>query len=1070
MSGLVRERAAAPEDAACAYRLLLGRDAEGPAVLAGATGRTLGEVVLGLLGSDEFKQGVAGPLAEGRAPGDRFAGLPTAEDTAWAAASLQLSEAGAQAAQVSASWRDLLLAVFDDAVFGPALDASAPGFSRRALVDGLEDWDAEPGDGGVREADWGESIAEREASMKRDAAERLRLQPPPPGAAEAEGPLITVLVPVYQPPLEFLVRAIESVRGQTYGRWELVLVDDGSAKAEGRSVLDAYAALDARIRPVFLPANGGIAAASNAGFEVARGAYLALLDQDDLLTRDALEHVAAAVAERPDADLLYSDEAFIGEDDRPLELFPKPDWSPLLMLNMHYIGHLTVHRTANVRRLGGFRSAYDFSQDYDLALRVADEAPIVVHIDRILYGWRRIAGSSAAGGKDYARAGNVAALQDALDRRGWGGFAEALPNANRARRRPSPPPSVAIVIPSDNAENIAAAVRSIAARTWYEAYEVLVVTTSGLAAALRPTLAHPRLRWVPYDRPFNFSDKCNAGAAATDAEYVVFFNDDVRVITPDWLDSLLEVATLPGVGAVGGKLLYEDGSIQHAGMVTGVRRLVGTAFHTRPADTHELFNLGAQSVREVSLICGALLMTPRAFFQEIGGFDAVDAPVSHSDVDLCLRIREAGRTCVYTPYAALNHIGHVSIGAEEAQAPARRRPKDKSDIHLLRRFPEALARDPCFPEAVRGLFYHDSQRRFALHPATTPPPARHGGGRDVLILSHELSGSGAPKVVLDMARVLVGAGDFVVVASRRDGPMRRRMNALGVPVIVDSRLFDAEPAVADLGRNFDLVIANTVVTWPAVRQLAPLTDVRWYFHEVEQVHRTAAEQPLFEDTLHRARELWVGSALSAEALAAHGAHARVLAYGVDDLGSAPVPAHGGVRIGVFGAIERRKGQDLAVQAFRRLPPELRRGAELHLWGRELEVDFAADLRREVAREPDIHLRGELDHAAYLEALRGCDVVLVPSRDDTLPLVSLDALASGRVLVCSRRVGTSDYLESGASGLVAEGPAPEMLAAALAPALADPDARVRLGRGARAVFEREFTHAAFERKLLEAAAR
>ena len=1071
MAGLVEaERAATAADVRGAYRVLLGRDVESDAVLREKVGQPLEPMIAGLMGSGEFVDRVVASLVDARHPGDRFAGLPLPDDAAWVRDALPVTEETAAAVVRADTWRDLLLAVFADPRFGPAVDALEPTWNRRALVAGLRAWEPRRADAGVRADDWGESIAERAAAMKRDLAERLRLEPAPPPTDVGAPPLISVLTPVYDPPLEFLARCIDSVRSQTFAAWELILVDDGSTRPTVRSLLQAYAALDSRIRVVLQAENGGISAASNAGLAIARGRWLALLDNDDMLTRDALELVAAALEARPEADLLYSDEVFIGEDDAPQELFPKPDWSPLLMLNGHYIGHLTVHRTALVRELGGFRSEYDFSQDYDLALRVADDRErVVVHLDRMIYGWRRLAGSAAAGGKTYARRSNIAALQDALDRRGWGGFTEALPTANRARRHVSPPPPVAIVVPSDSAENITAAVRSITARTWYGAYEVYVVTTSAMAAHLRATLAHPRLRWVAYDRPFNFSDKCNVGARAAreaGARFVVFFNDDVRVLTPDWIEPLLEVATLPGVGAVAPKLLYEDGRVQHAGMVTGVRRLVGTAFHMRPADSHEWQNLGVQSVRECSLLCAALILLPLEVFEAVDGFDAIDFPVAHSDVDLCLRLRERGFSLVYTPHAVLEHIGHVSIGAEEAAAPAAAsaRPKDKADIKLLRRFPQALARDPFFPEAVRGLHHRDSEPRFHLYPSTAPAPPS-AGGRDVLILSNELTGTGAPKIVLDMARVLLAAGDFVVVASRRGGSTLDRLTAAGAHVIVDSALFDAGDALFDLGRGFDLVIANTAVTWPAVARLAPVTDLRWYFHEVAQVDRLAGEQAGFGAALPLARELWAGSALSAQALARHGGRALVVPYGVDDRGLLPAPADGPVRVGVFGTFERRKGQDLALAAWRRLPPELRDGAELHMWGRVLEEAFHADVAAEAAAEPDVRLHGELAHADYLDALAGCDVVFVPSRDDTLPLVSLDALSAGRVLACSRRVGTAAHLQPGVSGLVAAAPEPDALAAALAPALADPALRARIGAAAREVFEREFTHDAFARRLL-----
>lgn len=1054
-----------PAGAARAYRVLLGREAESEAVLAEAARHPVEVMVAGLLSSGELHEVLVAPLLSGAPPLERFAEAPEDQDRAWASEALPLTPEGRTAAQAAQRWRDLLLAIYGDARFGATVDALNLAWSREALVTALTAWADAPQDEGRREDDWGDSIAERRASMMRDVAERLRFVPPELGA-ERSGPLISVLTPVYQSPLEYLVRAIDSVRAQTQANWELILVDDGSPKPTVRSLLAAYAALDDRIRVRVLPQNAGIAAASNAGLEMARGAWLALLDHDDMLTRDALAEVAAAIRANPDVDFLYSDEAFIGEDDAPQELFPKPDWSPLLMLNMHYVSHLTVHRTAKVRELGGFRSAYDFSQDYDLVLRVADGAPKVVHIDRVLYGWRRIEGSAAQGGKDFARAGNVAAVQDALDRRGWGGVAEALPTANRVRRRPRPAPSVAVIIPSDDAANITAAVRSILDLSWWDRLEVLVVTTSALAAALRPTLADPRLRWVGYDRTFNFSDKCNAGAAATEADYLVFYNDDVRVISPDWIENLLEVATLPEVGVTGAKLLYENGTLQHAGMVTAVQGLVGTALHKRPADSHEWLNIGAQSVREVSVICGALLMISRAVFEQVGGFDAVDAPVSHSDVDLCLRVQELGLSCVYTPHAVLRHIGHASLGAEAsdgAAAPPKR--KDKADVHLLRRHAPALVRDPYFPEAVRGLLHRDSQARWALHPGAGPqlPPAP--GKRDVLLVSHDLSASGAPKLVLDMARVLRADGNYVAVISAGDGPMRAELQADGVPVMIDGRLLGGEPPASDPALAFDLVIANTAVTWPVVRRLAPRMDVRWYVHETELLDTLAASQPLFTDTLSRPRELWAGSGLAREALARLGAEAQLLSYGVDDPGPQPPPSGDRVRIGVFGAYEPRKGQDLALAAWRLLPEELRDAAELRMFGRVLDPAFHAALLAEAQGEPGVTVGGELTREAYRAELAACHIVLVPSRDDTLPLVSLDALAAGRVLACSRRVGTSAWLEPRVSGLVSDLPEPPALAALLAPAIADPGLRARVGEGARVLFLEAFTVDAFARRLL-----
>ena len=387
-------------------------------------------------------------------------------------------------------------------------------------------------------------------------------------------------------------------------------------------------------------------------------------------------------------DFVYSDECTIDTYDVVDWLFHKPDWSPLLLLNFMYTGHFSVYRKELVERVGGFRSEFDYSQDYDVALRIAERTAKVAHIDECLYGWRMIPGSASVGGKPDARISNIAALQSAADRRGYDGVAIALPTANRVKRQlPIERPLVSIVVPSDNFSHIRSTVESIKHLTTYENYEIIVVTNSNLIALYSAKIASANVHFANYDKPFNFSEKCNVGASHAIGDYVIFYNDDLRVISPDWIDVILEYASLPGVGIVGPKMIYENGTIQHAGMVTGVRRLLGTAFHSYPAQTSAYVNM-AQSVREVSLICGACLAMPMRVFNEIGGWDAHNTPIAHSDVDLCFRVRELGYSCVYTPHAELTHIGHVEIGAEEAAAKKRTNSfkKNKADIFVLKRW------------------------------------------------------------------------------------------------------------------------------------------------------------------------------------------------------------------------------------------------------------------------------------------------------------------------------------------------------------------------------------------------
>ena len=481
----------------------------------------------------------------------------------------------------------------------------------------------------------------------------------------ARGVKISVVMPVYKVPLKYLVEAVSSVKFQTYDFWELCIVDDGSNEVELADYLRKIAVEDARIKVKIDHVNRGISAATNAAIALTSGEFIAFLDNDDVLTLDALSCIAEELALHPEADLVYSDECKINEDGNPTELFSKPDWSPITLFNCMYSGHFSVYRRTIINKVGGLRSAYDFSQDYDLALRVSEVTQNVRHIGKFLYGWRMVAGSGAQGDKPYARASNILALQDAGKRRGFAG--EAVPEKLANHFRVSATvisQTVTIVIPSDNIKNIQASIKSILQSSNYTNYEIIVVTNSKIIRQLRLEDLPTNLLFVPFDKQFNFSEKCNVGAKEASGEIIIFFNDDVRVISRDWIEMILAGFIHRGVGIVGPKLLYENYLIQHAGMVTGVRGLVGTAFHCLPHETDKHFG-SALWLREVSLICGACLAIKADIFKKILGFDGINAPISHSDVDLCFRVRDAGYTCVYTPHATLIHIGHMSIGETE---------------------------------------------------------------------------------------------------------------------------------------------------------------------------------------------------------------------------------------------------------------------------------------------------------------------------------------------------------------------------------------------------------------------
>jgi len=918
--------------------------------------------------------------------------------------------------------------------------------------------------------DYPHPIFNRYNQGRLEVGERFALMPPVAGTVD-RGPRISLLVPVYRPPLVFLERAILSVLFQTYANWELILVDDGSQRSEVAAMLRYYAGVDRRIRVRFRAANGGISAATNEALGMASGPYVGLLDHDDMLTREALERVAERLAEDVELDLVYSDECKIDGDDLVDDLFYKPDWSPLLLLNFMYSGHLSVYRKSLVESVGGFRSRYDLSQDYDLALRVAERAPKVAHIEECLYGWRMIPGSAAGGDKPDARRSNIAALQDAADRRGYGGVAIALPTANRVKRSTSAKrPLVSIVVPSaGDHHRLQETIDSIRSLTTYDKYELIFVTASSAIAAHAAQFAATDTSFVSYDKPSNFSDKCNVGASLARGEYVVFLNDDVRVISPDWIDGLLEYLTLPGVGAVAPKLLCEDGSIQHAGIVTAVPGLLGTAFHSFPSRTTAYFNL-AQCVREVSCLGGDCLAMPMRVFSQVGGWDANNVPNLHSNVDLCFRIRELGYSCVYAPHLELLHIDpHETAAGGAAQAPDKSFKKDKADIFVLKRWGRRFERDPYFPPKMRDLVYIDSQEEFSFNKSTVAASA--AGDKAFALFSDNLSASDAARVLLEIAKTLIGQGHYVLVIAARDGELRGSLLQAGADVIVDPLALLCGPRIADLVRNFDAAICNTVRSWRIPRVLGPYLPVYVYCHEYDQVRQTIEEYPQSRDSLARATAVWAAGPLAVSAIRSHcGLEAVNIEAGVAD----PVGRQGdsdeypGARvIAVTGAYEPRKGQDLAISGFKLLPAELQRTTRLVMAGGTNDHHFRRDIEIRADSNSSIVFRDQLDDAEAAEHLKRADIVLIPSRDDAGPLAAIDALAAGKILVISVAAGISHYIVDGESGFVVHHMGPEGIGATLKRALEGSAEWPRIAANARRLYETHFTPRQFRNRLLRA---
>lgn len=516
-------------------------------------------------------------------------------------------------------------------------------------------------------------------------------------------PLISLLVPVYRTPEIWLRRCLDSVLAQAYPHWELCVADDASPDPHVRAVLEEYARRDPRIRVEFRERNGHIAASSNTALAMARGEYVGLLDHDDELRPHALLAMAEAIVADRGVRLLYSDEDKIDGDGRRFQPYFKPDWNPDLLLGQNYLCHFSVLHTALAREVGGFREGFEGSQDHDLLLRCSErvDRARIVHVPRVLYHWRAIEGSTALRreAKDYAADAGARAVADHLARTGRAGRVEQLPHGHyRVHwQLPAPAPRVAIIVPTrDRLPLLRTCVESVFARTDYPAFRIVVVDNGSVEpetlAWLEAQRAAGRIEVRRDDQPFNYARLNNAAVAACDDDVVVLLNNDVEVISRDWLAELVSQALRPGVGAVGAMLYYPDDTIQHAGVVLG---LGGVANHCYIRQPRGWPGHGARAkvVQEMSAVTGACLAMRRDTYLAVGGLDE-QLQVAFNDIDLCLRLRERGLRNLWTPFAELYHHESATRGHEDS---AEKRARFAGEVaRMCERWGDRLHRDPAY--------------------------------------------------------------------------------------------------------------------------------------------------------------------------------------------------------------------------------------------------------------------------------------------------------------------------------------------------------------------------------------
>ncbi|MEN1929605.1 glycosyltransferase family 2 protein [Luteimonas sp. MJ250] len=540
-------------------------------------------------------------------------------------------------------------------------------------------------------------------------------------------PLFSIIVPVYDTGERWLRRCVDSVRGQAYENWELCLANDASPSPHVRRLLDRFAGEDARIKVVHRDKNGHISAASNSAIGIATGDWLVLLDHDDELHPAALAELAGAINRFPDWKLVFTDEDKIDAEGRRFDPYMKADWNYDLFLSHNCVSHLGAYDAALIREIGGFRIGIEGSQDWDLALRCIERIrpDQIGHIPKVLYHWRAIEGSTALAPqeKDYAHDAGLRAIGEHLERTSSTGRVEDIPGQRGNYRvryaLPEPAPLVSIIIPTrDRVELLRACVESVLEETTYPSYEIIVVDNQSREEATRDYFAsladEPRVRVIAHDAPFNYSEINNRAAAEARGALLCLMNNDITVISPDWLEEMAAHACRPGVGAVGAMLYYPNDTIQHAGVIIGAHGVAAHAYsgHGRGYPGHMS---RARLIQELSAVTAACMVVSREAFERIGGLDP-QLSVAFNDVDFCLRLREAGYRNIWTPFAELYHHESATRGYENSPEKAGR--FNGEVVYMRDRWGEALQYDPAYSN---NHSVTDELYQLAFPPRTTWP-------------------------------------------------------------------------------------------------------------------------------------------------------------------------------------------------------------------------------------------------------------------------------------------------------------------------------------------------------------
>ncbi|WP_143276109.1 glycosyltransferase [Brevundimonas diminuta] len=896
----------------------------------------------------------------------------------------------------------------------------------------------------------------------------------------------SIITPVYNTGAEHLHETVQSVLGQVYGDWELWLSDDASTNTDTRRALAEVAGLDKRIRTLASSQNGGISVATNAAAAKAKGDVLVFLDHDDLLTPDCLAELALYYTAHPDADIVYSDDDKLDDEGRFYAPQFKPDWSPALLTSFMYMSHVFTVRRSLFAELGGFRSDFDGSQDYDFALRASERARHVGHIPRVLYHWRAVVGSTAVSGeaKPHSFEAGRRAVQGHLDRVGVAGqvthpdWAQAAKVGMFSIRFPDEGPLVTIIVPTYNAVDLLSVCLKSLELTTYRNYRVMVVDNDSdcpdTLAYLESVSLEPHV-WVERisksDGRFNYAALMNEAVARADGDLILFLNNDTKVIEPSWLSQMVGLAGFEGVGSVGARLRFADDHIQHAGIIQGYHDgLAGHAFRGLHASQWGYLGL-MRAPHEQMAVTAACMLTPRALFREMGGFDATTFAVAYNDADYGFRLHQAGYRNLYCPEAELYHF----------EGRTRAKVDDPREVASMRKL-YGRAVDP----------FHNPNLSLddeLLQVAARRLPMRAARPVKVGVFSHNLRHEGAPKTLCDLIVGLQKAGVIEpIVYAPATGPLEFDYAEAGIEVRLvseaspDSNLADYVAVQSTLATEFrsaalEVIVANTLTAHHAIGAAARagLPSI-WCQHESEpwsgyynalapavQFHAYAAFAQAYAVTYvaDATRRAWgaVQTRFNAVTIR-HAIPASILAEETSRWTRKEARRRLGLHedevvVILPGTVCARKGQQDIVDAVLLLPPEQRERIKILIVGALVEPEYAVRLAStieacELAVASRIELVGPVDDMSLYYA--ASDMMACTSRTESAPRVLVEAMAFGLPIVTTPVFGIPEVVEEGVNAIFYSPGDTKALAGHISVLAADVERRAVMADAGRAVLK------------------